>query len=82
VRPSTEECSNQLGQFIRIPSKCWHHGYFNDEANKSFITAQLFARLTINEDTERFSCSFTEAQEFIDGQLKYSSIKDLSDDLL
>ena len=33
-----------VGQFIVFPSTCWHHGYFNDEANKSFITAQLFAR--------------------------------------
>ena len=70
---------------------CFHHnvhGYFNEESNKIFITARLFARPTINEDTERFSRFFTEGQEeFITGRLgntvgEYSINKDLSVDLL
>ena len=71
-----------------FPSKIWHHGYFNDESNKHFITAQLFAKPTISEDTERFSRSFNVGQqEIITGQLgttlgEYAIVKDLSDDLL
>ena len=71
-----------------FPSKIWHHGYFNGESNKHFITAQLFAKPTISEDTERFSCSFNVGQqEIITGQLgttlgEYAIVKDLSDDLL
>jgi hypothetical protein len=79
---------NEAGEYILFPSQCWHHGYFNEESNKIFITAQLFARPTINEETERFSGSFTEGQrEFISERLgsmvgKYSIIKDLSIDPL
>ena len=71
-----------------FPSKVWHHGYFNDESNKHFITAQLFAKSTISEDTESFSRSFNVGQqEIITGQLgttfgEYAIVKDLSDDLL
>ncbi len=71
-----------------FPSKSWHHGYFNDKSNKHFITAQLFAKPTISEDTERFCCSFNVGQQkIITGQLgttlgEYATVKDLSDDLL
>ncbi len=68
--------------------KIWHHGYFNEETDKHFITAQLFANPTISEDTEHFSSSFNVGQQkIITGQLgttfgEYGIVKDLSDDLL
>ena len=71
-----------------FPSKIWHHGYFNEESNKHFITAQLFAKSTISEDTEHFLCSFNVGQQdIITGQLgttigEYAIFKGLSDDLL
>ena len=45
---------NEDGEYILFPSQCWHYGYFNEEFNKIFITAQLFTRPTINEETECF----------------------------
>jgi hypothetical protein len=59
-----------------------HYGYYNDEANKIFITAQLFARPSIEPDTKRFICSFTQGQGFIQGKLDESTTKELSNDLL
>ncbi len=79
---------NKLGDYVLFTSHFWHHGYFNDESDKHFITAQLLTKRTISEDTERFSCSFNVGQqEIITGQLgttlgEYTIIKDLSDDLL
>jgi hypothetical protein len=73
---------NSVGECIVFPSTCWHHGYYNDDANKVFITAQLFARPSIQPDTVRFTHSFTEAQEFIQGKLDKSINNDLSNDLL
>jgi hypothetical protein len=58
-----------------------------EESNKHFITAQTFAKPTISEDTERFSCSFNVGQQdIITGQLgttfrESAVVRDLSDDL-
>jgi hypothetical protein len=80
---------NQRSWRLRFVSiKNWHHGHFNEESDKHFITARLFAKPTISEDTERFSRFFNVGQqEIITGQLgttfgEYTIVKDLSDDLL
>jgi hypothetical protein len=51
---------NNVGEYILFPSMCYHHGYYNNHVNKIIITAQLFARPSINPDTERISQSFTQ----------------------
>jgi hypothetical protein len=55
---------------------------YNDEANKIFIREQLFVRPSIEPDTNCFTCSFTQAQDCIQGKLDESTIKELSNDLL
>jgi hypothetical protein len=73
---------NNARDYILFPSTCLHHGYYNDEANKIFITAQLFARPSIEPDIKHFTGSFTQLQDFIQGKLDKSTIKELSNDLL
>jgi hypothetical protein len=45
-------------------------------------TAQLFTRPTIEGDTQHFTCSFIQSNDFIKGKLKDEQIKDLTNDLL
>jgi hypothetical protein len=47
-----------------------------------FTTAQLFARPSIEGDTQDFTHSFIQSNDFIEGKLKDEQIKDLTNDLL
>jgi hypothetical protein len=47
-----------------------------------FTTAQIFARPSIESDTQRFMCLFIQSNNFIQGKLKADQIKDLTNDLL
>ncbi len=52
---------NNLGDYVLFPSVWYHHqGYFKDCGDMIYITAQLFARPSIDPDCERLPCSFVE----------------------
>ncbi len=36
------ECLYSTGEYVLFPSRMFHHGYYNDKSNTSFIQAQLF----------------------------------------
>jgi hypothetical protein len=73
---------NNVKNYILFPSTCLHHGYYNDEANKIFITTQIFAKPYIEPDTKGLTRSFTQSQDFIQSKLNELTIKELSNDLL
>jgi hypothetical protein len=45
------------------------------------ITAQFFARPSIDPDCERLPCSFVETQDYIEGNLGESTVVELSNDI-
>jgi hypothetical protein len=62
--------------------KCIIHGHYNDASMNMFITAQLFAGPSIEGDILRFTRSFIQPNDFIEGKLKDDQINDLTSDLL
>jgi hypothetical protein len=73
---------NNVGDYIFFPSTCLHHGYYNHEAKKDLYHSATLCRPSIEPDTKHFKCSFTQAQDFIQGKPDESIIKELSNDLL
>jgi hypothetical protein len=72
---------DKTGNYILFPSTCWHKGIYQDEFNKTIIQVQLFTALSIDKDTARITRSFV-GQEFINGNLKKSSIAELTNNVV
>jgi hypothetical protein len=60
----------------------YHQGYFKDCIDMIYITAQLFARPSIDPDCEQLPCSFVERQDYIEGNLGESTVAKLSNDIV
>ncbi len=73
---------NNLGDYVLFPSVWYHQGYFNDCGDMIYITAQLFARPSIDPDCERLLHSFVETHDYIEGNLGESMVAKLSNDIV
>jgi hypothetical protein len=73
---------NNLGDFVLFQSVWYYQGYFKEHGDMIYITAQLFARPSIDPDCERLPQSFVETQEYIEGNLGKSMVARLSNDIV
>ncbi len=73
---------SNLEDYVLFSSVWYHQGYFKDRGDMIYITAQLFARPSIDPDCERLPHSFVETQDYIEGNLGESTVAKPSNDIV
>ncbi len=67
VHKQKEVQINTLGQYVLLPSKWYHQGYYNDCSGMVFVTAQLFARPSISPDSSKSLSTIHSRDQMIKG---------------